>query len=146
MPIAVLYVRNIAYIVEKVAIEDGEEYESLMSLIEGKIAVSQKPTTFVRKEHFTSLLEIAENEAEREKLKHAVCVSQNLSARDASKHYGIREIKQRSEKVLTSQRTVQDIKRYVQAMARVEQKTCEGDHLVENKLGILNRIKTRISG
>lgn len=74
-------------------------------------------------EDLNSILSVANSEADKSHLKHAVCSAYNLSKREAKNLYGISRLQERAEKVCEAANNISEIKSKHNFFARIEQKS-----------------------
>ena len=121
MPLVALTVNGRIYIVERIL--DGliSDYESLMKDICSSYA--SKQTDHISGEEYDNLLHhVAQNEPEREILKHVLCSTHNLSKRKGSELYGISLLKEQLVKVNDASNACKEIKKKNLALAKQEKR------------------------
>ena len=116
MPLAAIRIANEGvFIVER---RDEQFYSTMMATIQNLTRRKEDEPRNI--DLVNDILFLADNEAEKERIKYAISSTQNISRREAHKRYGISGMKHRGEKISNALDTKRNIQRINEAFMRIE--------------------------
>ena len=123
IPLAAITIDKRIYIVEKILNGSVLDYESLIKDFSSSHLTIKENVHTSREEYNDLLQHVAQNEQEKEILKHVLCQSHNLSKREASRLYGISLLRKRAIKVNDCVCVTKEIKEKNLALAKEQKRS-----------------------
>ncbi len=123
MPVAFMRFKQGCFVVEKTldGLYEDKRREISAKLHSWKLQEDKGVPMENTLEEFTALLDAAPNNGERERMKHLISSSHNMSTREATK-FGMSNLRKRAEKVVSAAAKISAIKNKHLHFAKIEQK------------------------